>query len=174
VESPIECLPESNSQQHERRYKKKGDNLQSTTKNVTSVQNDRKCSDKQELQHVPPITCHDSQDMFAINSISSSVSSMSSQDQISFSSDQNRKDSNESSKGDNSDRTFIVEGKSPPIVHVSSDSQGHDEKEITETCVKNKGKDKMKFKIFENRRRQQHSNAINNIETEENIDMIYY
>jgi hypothetical protein len=46
--------------------------------------------------------------MFAINSISSSVSSMSSQDQISFSSDQNRKDSNESSKGDNSDRTFIV------------------------------------------------------------------
>lgn len=174
VESPIERLPESNSQQHERRYKKKGDNLQSTTKNVTSVQNDRKCSDKQELQHVPPITCHDSQDMFAINSISSSVSSMSSQDQISFSSDQNRKDSNESSKGDNSDRTFIVEGKSPPIVHVSSDSQGHDEKEITETCVKNKGKDKMKFKIFENRRRQQHSNAINNIETEENIDMIYY
>jgi hypothetical protein len=77
------------------------------------------------------------------------------------------------------DRTFIVEGKSPPIVHVSSDSQGHDvkqneEKEITETCVKNKGKDKMKFKIFENSRRQQHSNAINNIETEENIDMINY
>jgi hypothetical protein len=57
---------------------------------------------------------------------------MSSQDQISFSSDQNRKDSNESSKGDNSDRTFIVEGKSPPIVHVSSDSQGHDVKQNEE------------------------------------------
>lgn len=157
VESPVERLPESNSQQHERRYKKRGDNLQPTTKNVTSVQSnlqlttknvssvqsDRKC---QEIQHIPPITCHDSQDVFAINSISSSVSSMSSQDQISFSSDQNRKDSNESSKGDNSDRTYIIERKSPPI--VSSESQDHgvkqnDEKEIIEPCVKNKGKDTM-------------------------------